>query len=295
MVGPPGPMAGGASVRSRMGACSHARCAGRRDRRLGALPYTEPVNILALDTSTETLCLALCIDADVVLHEEPGGARASARLLPAAQALLQSRGLSWSDLQGLVYGQGPGAFTGLRAACSTVQGLALGLNLPLLPVSSLLLVAECARQAVAPDHRTCTVNVAVDARMEQVYDAAFFWDGLQWSTRQGCAVRAPSRVSQDWSCEWPLGGPQAEAAPLVWAGSGLSLMDGPLREKALERGVMLCPDARVHAQALAACAVRIWREGGARVDAAQAVPLYVRDQVALTLEQRQSQTAGATP
>ena len=289
------PMARGTSKRSRIGACSHAGSASRHGWGMGVLAYTEPVNILALDTSTEALCLALCSDAGVVVHEEPAGARSSARLLPAAQELLHSRGLSWGDLQGLVYGQGPGAFTGLRAACSTVQGLALGLNLEVMPISSLLVVAECARQALAPDCRPCTVKVAVDARMDQVYDAAFFWDGRQWSQRQGCAVRAPSRVFEAWWSEQPASGLQAEAAPCIWAGSGLSLMDAAALEEALRCGVMLSPGARVQAQALTACAVRAWREGGEGLDAAHAVPLYVRDQVALTLEQRQSQPAGTAP
>ncbi|MFN5701045.1 MAG: tRNA (adenosine(37)-N6)-threonylcarbamoyltransferase complex dimerization subunit type 1 TsaB, partial [Betaproteobacteria bacterium] len=184
------------------------------------------MKLLALDTSTERLCLALCQDGRVHGHEEPGGALASQRLLPAAQALLQRHGLNWGDLDGLAYGEGPGAFTGLRGACAAVQGLALGLDLRAVSVPSLLIVAEDARQralahGLLQPQGPCTVAVAVDARMGQVYDERMRWSGKGWTCLDAPQVRAPEEVAQVW---WALRSAACTEPPWILAGSGLALM-----------------------------------------------------------------------
>ena len=107
------------------------------------------------------------------LHTQ-GGANASAQLIPSIHNLLAQAQLTLTDLTALVIGQGPGSFTGLRTACSVAQGLALGANLQVIPVDTLMVVAEDARGNLqAP--LTSQVSVVMDARMGEVYGGAYEW------------------------------------------------------------------------------------------------------------------------
>lgn len=278
--------------------CSHA-C---------SLTYTDRMNLLALDTSTDRLCVALCVDGQVFTHEEPGGPQASQRLLPAAQALLEQQGLQWRDLHGLGFGQGPGAFTGLRGACAAVQGLALGLGLSAVAVPSLRIVAEDARCAalrsnVLTEHQACTVRVAVDARMGQVYDDEAHWDGRQWHTVRAPAVRSPAEVAAVWRTELRADGmgdqSRLQAGPhggtraaMVYAGSGLTLMPADAAAQFQEQSAMWMPAEWDRSAALARCMWAAWSLGP-HLDAAQVMPMYVRDRVALTTAEREQQRLGA--
>ncbi|MFT4192085.1 MAG: tRNA (adenosine(37)-N6)-threonylcarbamoyltransferase complex dimerization subunit type 1 TsaB, partial [Comamonas sp.] len=143
------------------------------------------MKLLALETSTETLSIALGeAGADgrmrlVAGHEGPGGAQSSATLLPAVAGLLDQAGWRLQDLSAIAFGEGPGSFTGLRTACSVAQGLALGADLPVLPIDTLMAVAE---QGWAQHNPTDTLTgtldggpgqpavlAAMDARMGEVY------------------------------------------------------------------------------------------------------------------------------
>src|SRR5687767_8203459 len=126
-------------------------------------------SLLAFDTATERMSIALLAGGELRLHEAAGGALASAALIPAAMALLAQAGITLRALDAIAFGRGPGAFTGLRTACSVAQGFALGAGKPVLPIDSLLLVAEDARAGDAPQR----VWVATDARMDEVYAAHY--------------------------------------------------------------------------------------------------------------------------
>jgi tRNA threonylcarbamoyladenosine biosynthesis protein TsaB len=247
------------------------------------------MKLLALDTSTDRLCVALCGHGGVQTHEEPGGPQASQRLLPAAQALLARHGLVWADLDGLAYGQGPGAFTGLRVACAAVQGLALGLGLRAVGVCSLMIVAEDARQQAMGRgslraEQACTVAVAVDARMDQVYDKRLRWDGQHWQSLSEAAVRLPNEVVMDWTQRWATDGRQ-QGEPWVLAGSGLGLMPSKPWSHLQAQALCCLPDTADRGAALGRCADAAWA-GGPHLDAAQVMPCYVRDRVALTTAER---------
>src|SRR5436189_5942400 len=146
--------------------------------------------LLAFDTATELMSIALAVRVDVRVVESAGGAQASASLIPAVMRLLGEAGVTLRELDAIAFGRGPGAFTGLRTACSVAQGLAFGAGKPVLPVDSLLLVAEDAlAQAPATD---CWV--AMDARMEEVYAARHRWDGARWHTERDPAPYTPEAL-----------------------------------------------------------------------------------------------------
>src|SRR5438874_562496 len=134
-----------------------------------------PVSLLAFDTATEHMSIALAVRGEVFVHESAGGAQASATLIPAILALLAKAGVTLRELDAIAFGRGPGAFTGLRTACSVAQGLAFGANKPVLPIDTLLAVAGDAR---GDDPRSQRIWVAMDARMNEVYAAQYaFADG----------------------------------------------------------------------------------------------------------------------
>ena len=126
--------------------------------------------LLALDTATERMFVAVVAGERQWLADEAGGAHASQRLLPLAFDLLARAGLKLGELDAVAFGRGPGAFTGLRTACSVAQGLAFGAGLPVLALDSLALVAE----DVFAQHDAAALRlwVAMDARMDEAYAAA---------------------------------------------------------------------------------------------------------------------------
>lgn len=198
-----------------------------------------------------------------------GGAQASSALIPAIQQLLAEAGLGLRDLDAIAFGHGPGSFTGLRTACSVAQGLAFGAGVPVLGIDTLMAVADQARELVG-----CTRVLAVlDARMDQVYAGAYEFAGGGW-TRNG---------------EFSLDQPQALSLPAGWtlAGNafdayGERLPSGPR--------VACLPDA----QALLRLAPALLADGRA-VPADQALPLYLRDKVAQTTDERAALKAAARP
>ena len=145
------------------------------------------MKILAFDTATEQMSLALGIDADVVAaFDAPGGSLASATLLPAILRLLAGAGMGVRDLDAIAFGRGPGAFTGLRTACAVAQGLAWGAGKPVLPVDSLLAVAETARAGQAE----ARVWALLDARMDEVYAAQYAHGAGGWTVVDAPALES---------------------------------------------------------------------------------------------------------
>ena len=224
--------------------------------------------LLALDGATEQLALALVptTGAAGLTRTLPGGAQTSASLVPNLLALLAEAAISPQDLDGLVFGQGPGAFTGLRGVCAVVQGLALGWDRPVFAVDSLLLPVEAAWSAGSPSHW----GAVMDARMGELYAARYQRDGDTWQTVEAPGLWSPTALQQQW---------QGERQPQALAGNGLALIGQPADEGA------------DRAKALGRLAIAAAR-GGA-LDASQALPLYVRDKVALTTAERLAAAGGA--
>lgn len=226
------------------------------------------VNLLAFDTSTETLSIAVRAGAAGPLfeHAGPGGAQASAALIPAIQDLLARAGLRLAQLDAIAFGRGPGSFTGLRTATAVAQGLGFGSGVPVLPIDTLLAVAEEA-------HGRCgaqRVVALLDARMDEVYAAAYERGDGGWTQR-----RAPALLR-----------PEAVEAPAGWTLAGNAV---ELHAARLPAGMPRCavlPTAR----ALLRLAPAALADGTVH-EAARALPLYVRDKVAQTTEERAADRA----
>ena len=230
-------------------------------------------NLLAFDTSTEAMAVAVRGpggDHGVLL---PGGARASAGLLPAIHALLAEAGLRLADLDAIAFGQGPGAFTGLRTSCAVAQGLGFGLDRPLLALDSLLLVAEDARLQAAPEAELFEVGVAMDARMDEVYAGRYRWVQQRWQRITPPALYTLPALAAAWTM------------PPDWAaGSALAAFGARLGLPADQRCVA---QERDRPAALLRQAQSMF-DAGLAIAAVDALPLYLRDKVALTSGEREA-------
>ena len=199
-------------------------------------------------------------------HAGPGGAQASATLIPQAMALLGQAGTTLKELDAVAFGAGPGSFTGLRTACAVAQGLAFGAGVPVLPVDTLMAVAEDARHA----HGVTQVQVVLDARMDEVYTAAWSHDGTHWQAHGRAALSAPQDVPMQPG--WALAGN-------AFAAYGERLPPAAARVDALPTAAALL---RLAPALLAA---------GHAVPADQALPRYIRDKVAKTTDERAAERA----
>jgi len=251
---------------------------------------------LAFDSSTDVLSLGVAHGEQLWTQTLPGGAQASSGLIPAVLALLAEADLALDSLDAIVFGRGPGSFTGLRTACAVAQGLAFGAAVPVLPVDTLMAVAEEARwtqwQAgkIQPDAEF-TVLALLDARMDEVYSAVYRWQrtpdlahGL-WQALSPVQVGAPGHVQVPKGLEQPVG-PGWSLAGNAFAAYG----------ERLPKGLAQAPrcEALPTAAALLRLAPALWAQGLA-VSAEQAMPLYIRDKVANTTAEREAMKARSVP
>ena len=233
------------------------------------------MNLLAFDTSTERLSVAVQrADGRRWRHQGAGGAQASAALIPAALALLAQAGLTLGELRAIAFGRGPGSFTGLRTACSVAQGLAFGTargggaGVPVLPVDTLLAVAEAARLS----YGAARVLALLDARMGELYSAAYIHDAAAgWRALGEISVGPPEALVPPDAGDWVLAG---NAFGPDYVGRLPSALRGWPRIEALPA-----------ADALLDLAPALLAAGHA-VPAEQALPLYIRDKVAQTTAER---------
>ena len=244
-------------------------------------------HFLAFDTSTDQLSVAVTDGDRVWSSSGAGGAQASLTLIPTILKLLDEAGLSLDALHAIVFGRGPGSFTGLRTACAVAQGLAFGARqgagLPVLPVDTLLAVAEEARfqicaEAGPPLQR---VTALLDARMNEMYAQTFDVDAAatgaaHWHSCGTAALVAPEALVIPPGCSLLTGNVFGVYAARL-----------PLTDLA-RRGALPTATALLRlAPALAAA--------GGCVDASLALPLYVRDKVASTTDERAQARAAAAP
>jgi tRNA threonylcarbamoyladenosine biosynthesis protein TsaB len=243
---------------------------------------------LAFDTSTDVLFLAVARGEQVWTQTLPGGAQASSGLIPAVLALMAEADMPLASLDAIVFGRGPGSFTGLRTACAVAQGLAFGADVPVLPVDTLLAVAEEARWtqlqagAVASD-APLTVLALLDARMDEVYSAAYRWEPVPGTEHGRWQEAAPLTVGAPEKLHLP------DDRPMLQAGNAFATYGERLTSVAPSG--LRC-EALPTAAALLRLAPALWAQGLA-VPAEQAMPLYIRDKVANTTAEREAMKAQA--
>lgn len=223
------------------------------------------MNLLGIEAGTEWLSLA--VSADGVVHEQSvlAGQRHAELILGGIDSLLARAGLRVGNLHAIAFGAGPGSFTGLRIACGVAQGLAAARRLPVLGVSTLAAIAETASAA--------RVVACLDARMHEVYHAAYEkrQDGLHEVISPG--LHRPGEV------------PIPEGDGWVGCGAGFAAYREPLVARHGLRLVAILPDTLPSAAAIVRLAApRL--AAGEGTDPADAVPVYLRDRVALRTDER---------
>ena len=214
--------------------------------------------LLAFDTSTETMFIAVTDGTKTWQHTAEGGAKTSAALIPAIMTLLKEADLTLHELDAIVFGRGPGSFTGLRTACSVAQGLAFGAGgVQVLPVDTLLAVAEEARFISG----SAQIQAVLDARMGEVYAASYAYKDGVWHEKSGIQLCKPDQL-------------QLEAG---FSFAGNCSVDGSVDTNRINALPTSTAMLRLAPAMLAA---------GLGVPPDQALPLYVRDKVAQTTAER---------
>jgi tRNA threonylcarbamoyladenosine biosynthesis protein TsaB len=224
------------------------------------------MNLLAIETSTELCSVALLRDDELFVEEVLAENRHSELLVPMIRKVFERAHLGAAHMDAFAFGQGPGSFTGIRIACGVVQGLAFAADRPVVPVPSLLALAEQSNES--------HVITALDARMNEAYLAAYARTGTGWDE-----VIAPRLVD-------------ASALPGLpgrrWAATGSGFGRLPWLRDAYRDTVEMRFDGDLpRAGAVARLGARLFARG-AGIAAEQAAPLYLRDKVALTTEERRA-------
>lgn len=231
------------------------------------------MKLLAFETSTEACSVALWRDGEVVERFDIAPRRHAELALPWAEALLAEAGVARTQLDAIAVGRGPGAFTGVRLGVAIAQGIALALDVPVLPVSTLLALAA---RAPASEQR---VLAAIDARMGEVYLGAFArGDRDAWRALQPEAVGAPDAIALPDGDGW------------IGAGTGFDAVAGALRVRLGGRLTSVDATALPHAADVARLGALMFARGEA-IAPERLEPAYLRDNVALTLAEQASASA----
>lgn len=223
------------------------------------------MKILALDTSTEYCSAALRAGDAVYERGELAGQKHSQLVLAMVDAVLREARVALADLDGIAYGEGPGSFTGLRIACGVVQGLAFGASLRVAGIGTLLAMAERSGSTGA--------IVCVDARMNEIYHAAY--EKLDGAWR---AVHEPSVCPA-------ASAPAVRDGAWLGCGSGFRAYGDALRARYGDRLAAVEPDVYPHAADIARLAEPRFASGES-MPPELAAPVYVRDKVALRIDER---------
>ncbi len=226
------------------------------------------MNLLALETSTELCSVALWSGGKVAAARDTlAGQRHSELLLPMVDELMTQQGLNPADLNAIAFGAGPGSFTGLRIACGVAQGIAFATNLPVIAVGTL--------QALAAASGAQRALCCLDARMGEIYHAAYELHDGDWITVSEpvlcSAANAPDLNDDGWTA----------------CGSGFVAHGAALAQRYAGRISTIRAELVPHAREVAALAARGYARGEA-VSAELAAPFYIRDKVALRVDERKA-------
>ena len=220
--------------------------------------------LLALDTSTEACSAALLIDGEIKQHYKVAPREHTHLILGMIENLLQDAGLKSGDIDVMAFGRGPGSFMGVRVAAGVVQGIAFAHSIPVVPVSTLAAIASVAMQETGQSQ----VLAAIDARMNEVY-----WGAYSQNKDGQIVLQAEEIVVA------PEKAPIPEQGDWVAAGTGWGSYGEVLKPALGERCITCLEECFPSAEAIAKLAITAYENGDA-VSAAEAVPVYLRDNVA---------------
>lgn len=223
------------------------------------------MKILALDTSTEYCSIALSLDGEILSREVLAGQQHSELILPMLQRMLAETELTLEQLDGVAFGAGPGSFTGLRIACGVAQGLAFGADLPVTGV--------CTLEALAHQVGNGNVITAIDARINEIYHAAYTRVAEGWWPVSEPTLCLPQHAPPLHGCDW------------TGCGSGFAAYEEVLRARYEGCLGPITGDLRPRARDMAQLAAPLFAKG-LGIDPANAVPLYIRNKVALKEKER---------
>jgi tRNA threonylcarbamoyladenosine biosynthesis protein TsaB len=221
------------------------------------------VNLLGIDTSTRSTVLGLQLGSEVVDRTSPEVDTHSREILPSIDSLVKEAGISLEDLDAIVFGQGPGSFTGLRIAIGVVQGLGYGLGIPVVPVSSM----ACIAQSVIPAINPPLVFVGLTARLEEIYYGAYrFEDEIAVPVIPEGVVDVSEL-------------PQLQAGDWVGYGNAMPGLSTKIEEATgVSFNSISSEDVPTIRNLLSIGSLKFTR--GESVNAIQATPVYLREQVA---------------
>jgi tRNA threonylcarbamoyladenosine biosynthesis protein TsaB len=238
-------------------------------RALNPLPDPEtatmPTRILAIETATPACSAALSVDGEILERYALAPRQHAALMLPMVESLLLEAGLSAGQLDAVAFGRGPGSFTGVRIAAGIVQGIAYAAGLPVVPVSTLAALALGGMREASTSH----VIAAMDARKSEVYLGSYFNPG-----DDGLVLQGEERVCT------PDTAPLPHEGRWVGVGGGWDAYGEALMKSAGERVVRLLPDLEPRAADIARLGAQAYADG-VRVTPADAVPVYLRNDVAV--------------
>ena len=217
------------------------------------------MNLLAIDTSTDTCSVAASRGEAFFSRSEPALQRQAEKVLGMVEGVLAEARLELGQIEGIAYGEGPGSFTGLRIAAGVTQGLALARGLGVVGVGSLLTLAE--------DSASERVIACIDAHMGEVYHAAYRRAGSGWTEVSPPGLYKPEAVPIVSGSDW------------TGCGDGFAAHRERLASRLGDRVSMIRSDAVPSARAVLKLAIPRFAAGEAK-DAATAVPVYLRDKVA---------------
>ena len=221
-------------------------------------------SLLAFDTATEYCSVALETEEGIVERTEKLGNAHSESLLPWIDEMVKKAGLQLKDIEGIIFSAGPGSFTGLRIACGVAQGLAWGIDKKVLPASTL---AAMAFRFKAKAPRVAVIN---DARMNECYAAVYAVSEYGFIVIQSEHLIKPEKVG--------LWLKQMQAGFVTGTAIGVYEMDIEIPSEYAH------PSARDMIEwyrATQSVSEKLW------TDPDKAAPLYIRDHVALTINERQ--------
>ena len=231
------------------------------------------MNLLAIDTSTDFCSVAASRGETLFARHERAGQRHAERILDMVDQVLVEARLEFAQIQGIAYGAGPGSFTGLRIAAGVTQGLALARGIGVVGIGTLLALAEEAAEEAAQEAAGSRIIACLDAHKGEVYHAAYRRAGAGWEEVSAPGVYRPEAV------------PLVPGENWIGCGDGFAAYRELLAARLGECVSAVRPEAAPTARAVLKLAMPRFAAGEAK-DAAAAVPVYLRDKVALKTSER---------